>query len=147
MARRVVHVLLPRGNREEADAARRVLGMDVTVIPGMAAAHVPSQVLRGDVIVVGNRKPEINATGSVEEYQDLPAMVAAYEGNPPEPEPPPGEPEPELAGEPEQPDPTDGMERIEMIQHAAARWPGEESWATMKTDALRAAIRDREAGD
>ena len=34
------------------------------------------------------------------------------------------------------------MTRVELMQYAAQHWPGQQRWAAMKNDELRAAIRE-----
>ena len=53
-----------------------------------------------------------------------------------------GAPQPEPEPEPE-PDDLDNLNRVDLIQHAAAEWPGQERWANMANDAIKRYIRNR----
>ena len=119
---------------------------------GNAATHTPGQKLYGDALVVGAspRTLDQDVTGEVWHVGSL-ADLAKFElaeaaapavepSTPPEPEPAP-EAEPEAETEPA--DDLDTMNRVDLIQHAAAEWPGQERWANMANDVIKRYIRNR----
>jgi hypothetical protein len=165
MANVPTYVLLPVGSRAEFDEARRAFKAHEgrTLIPGAAHAHTPGQRLYGDVVVVGAPPATIeqDAQGRVwrvDRIEDLAgldfderprpnqleAAVQAPAAEPELPEPEEHAPGPELEVEPEQDD-LDEMDRVKLIQHAAAQWPGQGRWATMSNLDLMAYIRRRRA--
>lgn len=161
----IVTVLLPRGTKEEASAARAALEKTGwKLVMGTAHSHTPGQSLSGDVVLIGPgpealdedvqgklwKVPNIEALAKLDikarkvakeeppatEQEQLQNMVTRREVE--EPPPPPPAPEPEE----EEEDELAGMTRIELMQFAASKWPGERRWSTLNNDALRAAIRE-----
>ena len=170
---RVVHVMLPTGSKVETGMARRALERDdVLLVMCTSAGHTPGQVLYGDVVVVGTMPATIeqDTSGKVYHVEDMAglegldttlvrrarAMARAEDAAEDEkaaaasaPEGPAEEAPAPVAALPseDEPDELAGMSRVEMIQHAAARWPGQRRWATLSNDDLAAAIKDLEADD
>lgn len=149
-------VLTQNGTRAEADEAREIFAGRSLAI-GLASGHTPGQRLKGDVVVIGGGAltVEQDATGEVKRYVSMATARAGQKASASAPEPAEAPTEPEDEESPpdepdapeEPPDATEGMSRVDMIQHAAARWPGQRRWANMGDEELRRVIRELEAGD
>jgi hypothetical protein len=58
------------------------------------------------------------------------------------------EPEPDLESQSQSDDdPLEGRSRVEAMQYAASRWPGQHNWSRLNNDELGAMIKKLEAGD
>ena len=167
---RSLMVLLPRGSRAEAEAARGALSQHgLKLVFGTGSAHTAGQTINGDVLVVGNKPSTLEAdvTGRVWHLDDLAALNGfdpdvkkkAPLAEPATPESPRSAdvehrkvghvehdavttPQSDEVIKPDERDDLDGMNRVELIQHAAQHHPGQRQWATMTNDKLRETIRE-----
>jgi hypothetical protein len=152
------YVLLPTADHAEMRRARQVVRdrEDRAWNFGSAVAHTVGQRLYGDVVLVGVNRDGIerDAQGKVYRVGSIEELAGLDFGRPaPAPQAPATGVEPVEAREtvaaetPAEPpaDAYDNMTRVQLIQEAASRWPGAESWARMDNPALRQYIREREA--
>lgn len=149
--RRVVILMLPNPSKEEGAAARAVLGPDVSTQVVSTSGHTAGQTIPGDVILVGGGRKEIeqDTRGKFERYADMDAFIRAYRK-----EPQAQVSQPKARGQEQEPPPAPAShadaewkyyDRRELIKYAAQRWPGARSWATLRDDAIRGAIREMES--
>jgi hypothetical protein len=159
-----VTVFLPTGTRAEADEARAALeptGWKLCMATGHS--HTPGQSVSGDGR--GSAALDDDVGGKlwkVDSLEDLKTFDFKAKPKQKAPEPAvspaaaelPAEPEAEsqeiigrrdlqqslIAGE----DELDAMNRVQLIQLAAKKWPAKERWTWLKDDALRAKIRELE---
>jgi hypothetical protein len=162
----IVTVFLPTGTRAEADEARAALektGWKLVMATGYN--HTPGQSVSGDAVLVGRGSAALDADvggklWKVDSLEDL--KTFDFKAKPKQKVPEsavspaaaelPAETETEsqeiigrrdlqqalIAGE----DELDAMNRVQLIQLAAKKWPGKERWTWLKDDALRAKIRE-----
>jgi hypothetical protein len=145
-------------SREEAAEIRRFLDeRGRSVVLANATAHTPGQDLLGDVVVIGDGAPdaERDCKGTFKRYQSmdafrqartkhagdspLPAQTVSPQPEPTQESPPPSQKTPMID--------LDRMTRLALIQYAAQKHPRKRSWATLRDDDIKAALRELEAGD
>jgi len=159
----IVTVFLPTGSRAEANEARAALertGWKLCM--STAFNHSAGQAIPGDAILVGRGPVALDAdvqgrlwkVDSLEHLKtfDFQAKLPKPEAPKPEPVTAPAAAEPESAeivgrrdlqqaligGD----DDLEALNRVQLVQLAARKWPGMERWTTMSNDVLRAKIRE-----
>jgi hypothetical protein len=153
--------MLPSGTRFEADAARSALADEnATLVMCLASAHPRGQSIAGDVVVIGQGAQGIEADviGTVRRYPSIGALqksnAAPAKARQPAAapkEPPADDTSPSRAATPSAKvpprDDLDDMNRVELIKHAADKFPGARQWVSLTNDLLRAALRELRSGD